>query len=206
MKGTITIFIIFIAIQVNAQFNTTFMGEQNTKYILLGGGCFWCTEAIFEEIEGVKGVTSGYAGGDVVNPSYREVCTGNTGHAEVVQVEYDPEVVGEKELLNVFFKTHDPTTLNRQGADVGTQYRSVIFYTDEKQKETAEDVMEDFASSGRFNDPIVTKLEPFTNFYAAEDYHQDYFKKNPEQSYCSVVIRPKVEKFRKDFSEKLKDF
>jgi len=206
MKGTITFFIIFIAIHVNAQINTTFMGKQDTKYILLGGGCFWCTEAIFEEIEGVKGVTSGYAGGDVVNPSYREVCTGNTGHAEVVQVEYDPEVVDEKELLNVFFKTHDPTTLNRQGADVGTQYRSVIFYSDEKQKKAAEDVMEELSSTSRFDDPIVTKLEPFMNFYAAEDYHQDYFKKNPEQSYCSVVIRPKVEKFREDFSEKLKDF
>jgi peptide-methionine (S)-S-oxide reductase len=170
----------------------------------LGGGCFWCLEAVYVRLEGVEQVVSGYAGGDVPNPSYRQVTTGATGHAEVVQLTYDPQVVSYKEILEVFFAIHDPTTLNRQGADVGTQYRSIILYHDEEQKEIAEQVIKEIEQAEIWDDPIVTQVEPLTAFYEAEEYHQDYYKKNPGQGYCQVVIAPKVAKFRKRFAHKLK--
>jgi peptide-methionine (S)-S-oxide reductase len=158
----------------------------------LGGGCFWCIEAVYKNIDGVRSVTSGYAGGETPNPTYEQICTGNTGHAEVVQLEYDPETVSYKELLDVFWMAHDPTTLNRQGADVGPQYRSIVFYHDEEQKQVAERSKAE--AQEHFKDPIVTAIEPFDAFYPAEDYHQDYFDKNPQAGYCRVVIRPKLQK------------
>jgi peptide-methionine (S)-S-oxide reductase len=170
----------------------------------LGGGCFWCLEAVYEQLIGVEEVESGYAGGTVDNPSYQEVCTGSTGHAEVVQVTLDPQVISFEELLEVFFTIHDPTTLNRQGADVGTQYRSVIFYHDEGQKATAERVIREITAAGVWEDPIVTEVTPFTGFYRAEDYHQEYYRRNPGQSYCRVVIAPKVAKFRTLYLGKLR--
>ncbi len=171
----------------------------------LGGGCFWCTEAIYKELKGVVDVKPGYSGGIVKNPTYEEVCTGNTGHAEVAQITFDPEVTSFSDILEVFFMTHDPTTLNRQGNDVGTQYRSVIFYHSEKQKETAEKVIKLFEEEKVYNKPIVTEVTPFTAFYPAEKYHQDYFEKNPNQPYCQYVIVPKIEKFRKIFKDQLKN-
>lgn len=167
-----------------------------------GEGCFWCTEAVFDELEGVKSATSGYAGGTVKNPTYREVCYGNTGHAEVIQILFDPKVISYKELLTVFFSTHNPTTLNRQGYDAGTQYRSVIFYHSEEQKQQAEQAKLDFKSY--WDDPIVTEISPFSAFYPAEDYHQEYYKLNGHEPYCQAVIDPKVAKFRKEFKDKLK--
>lgn len=169
-----------------------------------GTGCFWCTEAIFQRLNGVIKVTSGYAGGDILNPTYTEVCTGTTGHAECCQIVYNSAVISFDELLEVFWKTHDPTTLNRQGNDVGTQYRSVVFYHTPEQKEKTEHYKKELDSSGAFNDPIVTTIEPFKNFYAAEAYHQEYFNSNPGQMYCRFVILPKVEKFEKVFKDKLK--
>jgi peptide-methionine (S)-S-oxide reductase len=169
-----------------------------------GEGCFWCTEAIFERVKGVHSVVSGYSGGTVKNPTYEQVCTGTTGHAEVTQITYDPKVVSYDELLKIFFKTHDPTSLNRQGADIGTQYRSVIFYHNDEQKKKAEYYKTELDKSGAWDKPIVTQIVPFTNFYPAEDYHQDYFAKNPNQGYCAYVIGPKVEKFEKVFKDKLK--
>lgn len=170
----------------------------------LGGGCFWCLEPIYDALKGVTDVVSGYAGGDVPNPSYELVCTGRTGHAEVVQITFDPAVISYRELLEVFFTVHDPTTLNRQGADVGTQYRSVIFYHSPEQRATAEDVIADVARQGWYNDPLVTQLVPYETFYPAEDYHQQYFERNPFQGYCRVVIAPKVAKFRQKYMEQLK--
>lgn len=169
-----------------------------------GSGCFWCTEAIFERVKGVKAVVSGYSGGHVENPSYEEVCTGNTGHAEAVQLAFDPEEVSYDELLEIFWKTHDPTTLNRQGNDVGTQYRSVIFYHNEEQKKKAEGYKEELEKAKIWKDPIVTRIEPLKKFYSAEGYHQDYYALNPEKGYCSFVITPKIEKFEKVFKDKLK--
>lgn len=171
----------------------------------LGGGCFWCLEAVFEQLEGVERVVSGYSGGEVPNPSYKQVCRGNTGHAEVVQVTFDPDVITYRQLLEVFFDVHDPTTLNRQGGDVGPQYRSVIFYHDERQRETATDVMEELEEEDRRDGPIVTEVTPLERFYEAEDYHQEYFRENPTQSYCRAVISPKVAKFRKEYVARLKD-
>lgn len=171
---------------------------------VFGSGCFWCTEAIFEEVKGVKKAESGYAGGEVSNPTYREVCSGATGHAEVVRVLYDPEEVGFEELLEIFWKTHNPTTLNRQGADVGTQYRSVIFYTSENQKQIAERIKKELDESGAWDNPIVTEIVPLDKFYPAEEHHQDYFEKNPYEGYCQFVIGPKMKKFRKVFQEQLK--
>lgn len=170
----------------------------------LGGGCFWCLEAIYNDVLGVESVTSGYAGGNVANPSYQEVCTGETGHAEVVQVSFDPQVVTFAEILKIFFTIHDPTTLNRQGADVGTQYRSVIFYHDEAQRRIAEQVMAEVTAEKLWPDPLVTQLEPLQAFYPAEKYHADYFRRNTFQPYCQVVIAPKVAKFRKKFAAHLK--
>lgn len=180
--------------------------EQNfhSQTATLGGGCFWCLEAVFDDLKGVTDVVSGYAGGRAVKPTYQQVCSGSTGHAEVVQVTFDPAQISFHEILEVFFSMHDPTTLNRQGADVGTQYRSVIFYHDEEQKQVAQEVMRQFAQQGVWSNPIVTQLAPFEAFYPAEDYHQEYFAHNPHQSYCQVVIAPKVAKFRKQFLKRLK--
>jgi peptide-methionine (S)-S-oxide reductase len=175
-----------------------------TDTATFGTGCFWCTEAIFQQLDGVIKSTSGYSGGHVDNPSYKDVCTGTTGHAEVIQVVYDPKKITFDELLEVFWQTHDPTTLNRQGNDVGPQYRSVVFYHSEEQKEKAEKYKAELNKSGAFNDPIVTEISPYTKFYAAENYHQDYFNQNGSQPYCNFVIRPKVEKFQKVFKSKLK--
>lgn len=180
--------------------------ESKPKYetITLGAGCFWCVEAIYSRVNGVISATSGYAGGHVENPSYKEVCTGETGHAEVVQVVYDPKVIPLAKILEIYFKTHDPTTLNRQGADIGTQYRSVIFYQTEEQHKVASEVKEMLNKSGIWSDPIVTSIEPFKNFYKAENYHQDYFDNNKKQPYCQMVITPKVEKFEKLFKDYMK--
>ena len=169
-----------------------------------GAGCFWCVEAIFQNVEGVVSAVSGYAGGDVPNPTYEQVCTGTTGHAEVCQVTFDPQRISYGELLEVFFKTHDPTTLNRQGADVGSQYRSVIFYHSPQQQKLAESCKQELDRSGAWGKPIVTEILPYTAFYKAEGYHQDYFDANPNMPYCTFVIRPKLDKFKKDFQDKLK--
>lgn len=175
-----------------------------TQIATLAGGCFWCLEAVFDEVKGVKSVESGYAGGHMENPSYKAVCTGMTGHAEVVRVTFDDEVVSYRDLLNVFFGIHDPTTLNRQGADVGTQYRSAIFYHDEQQKKIAEEVIKDLEAQKIWDRPIVTTLEKMDTFYMAEDYHQEYFANNPYQPYCMAVVAPKVSKFRKHYLDMLK--
>jgi peptide-methionine (S)-S-oxide reductase len=170
----------------------------------LAGGCFWCLEAVYDELEGVLDVISGYAGGHLPNPDYHTVCRGTTGHAEVVQVTFDPEIIQFKEILEVFFTIHDPTTLNRQGADVGTQYRSAIFYHSVEQKNTAEAVIESFEREKVWSKPIVTEITRLEKFYPAEDYHQEYFKRNPYQGYCMAVIEPKVVKFRKKYADRLK--
>lgn len=169
----------------------------------LGGGCFWCLEAVYDELEGVTHVESGYAGGTVANPSYEQVCTGRTGHAEVVQVTFDPDVLSYEDVLEVFFSIHDPTTLNRQGADVGTQYRSVIFYHSAEQKAAAEQKIEALTASGEWQDPVVTQVVPFDTFYQAEGYHQEYYVNNKFQPYCMAVVAPKLRKFRKKFSARL---
>ena len=176
--------------------------DQETCLATLGGGCFWCTEAVFQQVRGVTAVVSGYCGGHVVNPTYEQICTGATGHAEVVQVAFSPAQVSFEQLLEVFFQTHDPTTLNRQGADVGTQYRSVIFYHDEGQKTQATAVMQRLADA--FASPIVTEVSPLATFFPAEEYHQNYFARNPQQGYCAAVVGPKVDKFRIRFSDLLR--
>ena len=178
--------------------------DDGLELATLGGGCFWCLEAVYEQLSGVIGVESGYAGGLVPNPTYEKVCTGRTGHAEVVQVAFDPETITFEELLEVFFTIHDPTTLNRQGADIGTQYRSAIFTHDERQRAIAEAVIGRIEAEGIWDDPIVTEVAPLEAFYKAEDYHQEYFRRNPGQPYCQVVIAPKVAKFRKRYFEKLR--
>ncbi|MBX2966478.1 MAG: peptide-methionine (S)-S-oxide reductase MsrA [Cyclobacteriaceae bacterium] len=178
--------------------------EQDTALATFGSGCFWCTEAVFQRMKGVEKVVSGYAGGKVKNPTYKEVTSGLTGHAEVVQLTYNPAEVSYTELLEVFWGTHDPTTLNRQGADVGTQYRSVIFYHSDQQKELAVAYKQKLDASGAFDRPIVTEISPAPEFYPAEDYHQNYFNLNGNAPYCTYVIQPKLEKFKKVFSEKLK--
>jgi peptide-methionine (S)-S-oxide reductase len=176
----------------------------NLQTATLAGGCFWCLEAVFDEVKGVHGVESGYAGGYVDNPSYRAVCNGDTGHAEVVQVHFDPNTVSYRDLLNVFFAIHDPTTLNRQGADVGTQYRSAIFFHDDEQKKVAEELIKDLNAQKIWDNPIVTQVQKLDKFFMAEDYHQEYFARNPYQPYCMAVVAPKVSKFRKHFLELLK--
>jgi peptide-methionine (S)-S-oxide reductase len=175
-----------------------------TETATLGGGCFWCTEAIFKSLKGVETVESGYSGGHTKNPTYKEVCTGETGHAEVIQVTFDPKVISFDEILEVFFETHDPTSLNRQGADAGTQYRSVIFYHSPEQKEKAEAYKAQLNKENVFNKPIVTEIKAFDKFYKAENYHQNYFANNRSQGYCQFVIVPKIEKFKKIFKNKLK--
>lgn len=179
--------------------------DDNTRLetATFGSGCFWCTEAVFNRLKGVKSVVSGYAGGNVPNPSYEAVCTGKTGHAEVCRITFDPNEISYDELLEVFWRTHDPTTLNRQGNDAGTQYRSVIFYHSEEQKKKAEEYMDKLNKSGAWDNPIVTEIEKFNKFYEAEEYHHNYFEKNPYQAYCSFIIAPKVEKFKKVFADKM---
>jgi peptide-methionine (S)-S-oxide reductase len=179
-------------------------GSSRSEVATLGGGCFWCLEAVYQDLRGVEKVESGYSGGDVPNPTYRQVCSETTGHAEVVQVTFDPDEVSYRDILEVYFTIHDPTTLNRQGADVGTQYRSVIFYHTEGQKRTAEEVISEIEAEGIWNSPIVTEVVPFDEFYVAEDYHQNYFRNNGFQPYCQVIIAPKVAKFRKQHLERLK--
>jgi len=176
----------------------------NLETATFGSGCFWCTEAIFQNVDGVHKVVSGYTGGKVKNPTYKEICSGLTGHAEAIQLSFDPAVISYDELLEIFWQTHDPTTLNRQGADAGTQYRSVIFYHSDQQKERASFYKKKLDESGTFNDPIVTEISPAATFYPAEDYHQNYYNLNASAPYCSYVITPKLEKFKKVFKDKLK--
>jgi peptide-methionine (S)-S-oxide reductase len=178
--------------------------DRDIEIATLAGGCFWCLEAVFDQLQGVERSESGYAGGHVTDPTYQQVCTGMTGHAEVVQVTFDPRLLAYRDLLNVFFAIHDPTTLNRQGADVGTQYRSAIYFHSPEQRETAEQVIAELTAAAIWDDPIVTEVAPLTEFYPAEDYHSDYFLRNPAQPYCQAVIAPKVAKFRKHFLDKLK--
>lgn len=178
--------------------------ETKIQQATLAGGCFWCLEAVFDDLKGVLSVESGYSGGATENPSYKAVCTGMTGHAEVVRVEFDPEQISFDDLLRVFFAIHDPTTLNRQGADVGTQYRSAIFYHDEAQKQIAERIVAELNAADLWPNPIVTEVSALLNYYPAEDYHQEYFANNPSQPYCAAVVAPKVAKFRKQFLDRLK--
>lgn len=175
-----------------------------TETIVLGGGCFWCTEAVYDRVQGVTDVESGYSNGETVNPSYEQVCTGRTGHAEVVRLEFDPRQITLREILEIFFVVHDPTTLNRQGNDVGTQYRSGIYYADDAQKQVAEEVIREIEAGKTYRSPIVTEVKPLANYSAAEAYHQDYFLNNPNQGYCAFVVGPKVEKFQKTFAARLK--
>jgi peptide-methionine (S)-S-oxide reductase len=200
----VIIFVTGNVYSIGNQYNTFDMSENKQEVATFASGCFWCTEAIFDRIKGVVSVVSGYSGGEVINPSYKEVCTGNTGHAEAIQITFNPEEVSYVELLEIFFKTHDPTTLNRQGADVGTQYRSAIFYHTPRQRERAIEIIDALNSEGIWKDPIVTEVTAFSNFYPAEDYHQEYFDNNSNQGYCRMVIQPKVEKFEKVFRDKLK--
>ena len=179
--------------------------SDRTETATFGAGCFWCVEAVFKELKGVRSVVSGYTGGTTENPSYRQVCRGDTGHAEAVQITFDPEIISFEDLLQVFWHTHDPTTLNRQGADAGTQYRSAIFYHDQTQKEIAQRLKREVDQSRLWPDPIVTEIAPFTSFYKAEPYHQNYYDSNWDQPYCQVVIEPKLRKFRKEFQSKLND-
>ena len=184
--------------------NQTVSSSPGKEVITLGGGCFWCIEAVFNELKGVERVESGYSEGSTVNPSYRQVCSGTTGHAEVVQVTFDPKVISLRDILGVFFTVHDPTTLNRQGPDVGTQYRSAVFYRGQEQKAVAEQVIKETQAAKLWKDPIVTEVTPFKAFYKAEDYHQEYFKLNGEAPYCRLVIAPKMTKFREHYRDKLK--
>ena len=181
------------------------MSEPSTETATLGGGCFWCLEAVFEQLQGVHSVKSGYSGGARPNPSYEQICSGATGHAEVVQIDFEPSVTPYREVLQIFFAIHDPTTLNRQGNDVGTQYRSVIFFHSKEQSDTARTVIEELDQSGVFSAPVVTELTPLEHFYPAEDYHQEYFRQNSKQPYCQYVIDPKVAKFRAQYFDKLKN-
>jgi len=193
-----------VLVGVNAMSQTT-SNSSPKETITLGGGCFWCTEAVFEDLKGVEKVESGYSGGTVANPTYEQVCTGKTGHAEVSQITFDPKVISLKDILGVFFTVHNPTTLNRQGNDVGTQYRSVIFYRNAEQKAAAQQAIKVIAAANIWNGPIVTEVTPFKAFYKAEDYHQEYFRLHGSQPYCQVVIAPKVAKFREHFRSLLKD-
>lgn len=181
------------------------MSKEKLEKATLAGGCFWCLETAFDRLEGVIEVNSGYAGGNVENPTYKQVCTGDTGHAEVVQISYNSAKISYQELLEVFFFLHDPTTLNRQGADIGTQYRSAIFYHNDQQKEIAEKMIESLEEEKVFAEPIVTEVNNLVKFYPAEDYHKDYYQRNPEQAYCQMVISPKLQKFKKKYNQKIKN-
>ena len=180
------------------------MSNGKNEFAVFGGGCFWCTEAVFDELRGVQSVVSGYAGGTTKNPTYEQVCSGQTGHAEVIKIEYDPSQISFRELMTVFFATHDPTTLNRQGNDAGTQYRSAIFYANDEQKQQAATFIKELESAKSFKNPVVTTLEPLTQFYPAEDYHQKFYASNPYQPYCQYTIPPKLSKLHKQFSQLLK--
>jgi len=188
----------------NPKITMNTINMEGLKFATFGNGCFWCTEAIFELLEGVHKVESGYAGGTVKDPSYKAVCSGNTGHAEVIRLTYDPKIISFRELLDVFFSTHDPTTLNRQGADVGTQYRSAIFYHNDAQKAEAEKIIADLEKENVFDNKIVTEITPINNYYVADNYHQNYYNNNKNQGYCRAVINPKLEKFTKKYKNKLK--
>lgn len=181
--------------------------ENNDKIetATLGGGCFWCVEAVMENLKGVREVISGYSGGQIKNPGYKEVCTGKTGHAEVVQIHFNPEIISFREIIEVFLRSHDPTTLNRQGNDVGSQYRSVIFYHDDEQKKVAKDLIDEMNSSGIYDNNIVTEVSPFKVFYQAEDYHQDYYQSDPDKPYCKYVIEPKINKFKDLFKNRVSE-
>ncbi|MGO4770922.1 peptide-methionine (S)-S-oxide reductase MsrA [Flavobacterium sp. W22_SRS_FK3] len=203
MKNTILILLIALSINGFSQGRKT-KSTSNLETIILGGGCYWCVEAVYENLEGVKSVVSGFSGGKITNPTYEEVCTGTTGHAEVVQITYDKSITDINEIFQVFFTVHDPTTLNRQGADIGTQYRSVIFYKNEGQKKAAQSIIAELNKAKVYDSQIVTKVEPFTKFYKAEDYHQNYYANNKNQPYCKMVIQPKIEKFEKVFKTKLR--
>jgi peptide-methionine (S)-S-oxide reductase len=194
--------ILTLVLQVNAQKGKNM--NNDLAVATFGNGCFWCTEAIFQQLKGVESVYPGYTGGSVKNPSYREVCTGTTGHAEAIQIKYDPSVINYRELLDIFFYTHDPTTLNRQGADVGTQYRSAIFYHNEEQKAAAEEIISQLTAEKVYDDPIVTEVTPMDVFYMAEDYHKNYYLNNKNQGYCRAVINPKLDKFMKKYGSKTK--
>lgn len=200
VKGVVALWLWLAFLPLQAQ-NENMMEEDT---ITFGSGCFWCSQAVFERVDGVVSATAGYSGGDVPHPTYEQVCTGKTGHAEVVQVVYNPRKVSLEKLLEIFWKTHDPTTLNRQGADVGTQYRSVIFYHNEKQKAVAEALKKRLEEEKIWADPVVTEISPFKNFYPAEKYHQDYYQKNPSAGYCQFVITPKLEKFEKIFRKQVR--
>lgn len=200
MKNTILIYLFALSLSGFAQNKKS----SNLETITLGGGCYWCVEAVYENLDGVKSVVSGFSGGKVANPTYEEVCTGETGHAEVVQVTYDKTVTDINEIFKVFFTVHDPTTLNRQGADVGTQYRSVIFYKNDEQRKAVQSIIAELNKAKVYSSPIVTKVQPFTKFYKADDYHQNYYANNKSQPYCKMVIQPKLEKFEKVFKDKLK--
>ena len=180
------------------------VSSKQLEVATLGGGCFWCTEAVFSLLKGVEKVESGYSGGKIENPTYEKVSTGTTGHVEVVQISFNPDVISFKEILEVFFSSHDPTTLNRQGQDIGTQYRSVIFFHDDQQKAIAEQLIKELTETKTWNMPIVTQIEPFKIFYKAEEYHQNYFKNHPEKSYCSIIIAPKIGKLKQHYLGKLK--
>jgi peptide-methionine (S)-S-oxide reductase len=205
MKFYFTLFLLlFFMTSPSATAQTEKVKSNSLQIATLGGGCFWCTEAVFLQVKGVEKVVSGYMGGKVKNPTYKEVCSGLTGHAEVIQITFNPTVVSYEEVLEIFWNTHDPTTLNRQGADEGTQYRSVVFYHSPQQKATAEAYKKQLGDARTFPNPIVTEISPAAEFYEAEDYHQNYYSLNPGQGYCQYVIRPKVEKFKKQYAGKLK--
>lgn len=179
--------------------------DNNVETATLANGCFWCSEAVFQRLKGVKSILPGYAGGTVKNPSYQQVCTGKTGHTESIQIKFDPDVISFEKILDIFWHTHDPTTLNRQGNDVGTQYRSAIFYHDENQKKIAEDSKKDLSQKGIYNDPIVTEITPFTNFYVAENYHKNYYQNHSSEPYCSFVINPKIDKLFEQYRNQIKE-
>lgn len=205
MKKThLIVLFCFTSLALGAQTIKPKTMNEELQVATLGSGCFWCTEAFFLKLNGVESVVSGYSGGKVKNPSYREVCTGLTGHAEVIQVKFNPKVISYEDILEVFWNTHDPTTLNKQGADEGTQYRSAVFFHSEEQKKIAEQYKSQLDKSGVYKNRIVTEITPFSVFYPAEDYHQNYYALNPNQGYCQYVIRPKVEKFNKQYASKLK--
>jgi len=203
-KSIIVVFVLLSGITFGKASMNTEKENKNLETVTFGAGCFWCVEAIFQELKGVDKVISGYMGGETKNPSYKEICTGETGHAEVCQITFDPSVISFDDLLEVFWQTHNPTTLNRQGADKGTQYRSAVFYHTKQQMKLAQSYKEKLAESGAWDDPIVTEITEFSKFYPAENYHQDYFNNNNNQPYCNFVIKPKMEKFKKVFKDKLK--
>lgn len=202
MKTGIYFVILLLSLSACAQKKENM--NENLATATFGNGCFWCTEAIFQQLKGVESVLPGYTGGTVKNPSYKEVCTGTTGHAEAIQIKYDPEVISYRELLEIFFYTHDPTTLNRQGNDIGTQYRSAIFYHDAEQKREAEEIIAALTAEAVYEDPIVTEVTAHEVFYLAEDYHQNYYNNNKNQGYCRAVINPKLDKFMKKYGHKTK--